>query len=148
MARVGAAIVASPDAGPKERRWIASLVAAAIFIVVAFLAVPIAALAFSLPRSLVTTVAALAIVKALLDAMRVAFTSRLPYSSFFALLVAFSPFAPLGLEAAFWALVAGVVLALLFERPAFVATLAEARAADAHGSGGGLRGVVSIRPEN
>jgi benzoate membrane transport protein len=127
MARVGAAIVAGPDAGAKEKRWVASLVASAIFIVVAFLAVPIAALAFSLPRTLVSTVAALAIVNALLDALRIAFTSRLPYSSFFALLVAFSPFAPLGLEAAFWALVAGLVLAMLFERDAFIATLRQAR---------------------
>jgi len=89
-------------------------------------AVPMSALAFSLPRSLVTTVAALAIVNALLDALRIAFTSKLPYSSFFALLIAFSPFAPLGLEAAFWALVCGIALALLFERDAFFATLREA----------------------
>lgn len=137
MARVGAAIVASPEAGPKERRWIASLVAASIFIVVAFLAVPVAALAFALPRSLVTTVAALAIVNALLDALRIAFTSKLPYSSFFALIIAFSPFAPLGLEAAFWALVAGIVLALLFERDAFFATLREARASAQTRAGSG-----------
>ena len=128
MARVGAAIVASPDAGPKERRWIASLVASLIFIAVAFLAVPMAALAGALPCGLVTTVAALAIVNALLDALRVAFTSRLPYSSFFALIIAFSPFAPLGLEAAFWALLVGIILALLFERDAFLTTLREARA--------------------
>lgn len=130
MARVGAAIVAGPDAGAREKRWVASLVAAVIFIVVAFLAVPIAALAFALPRTLVATVAALAIVNALLDALRIAFTSQLPYSSFFAFLVAFSPFAPLGLEAAFWALVVGIVLAALFERDAFVATLRAAREAE------------------
>ncbi|HEY7625130.1 MAG TPA: benzoate/H(+) symporter BenE family transporter [Candidatus Limnocylindria bacterium] len=128
MARVGAAIVSGPDAGRKELRWIASFVAAVIFVIVAFLAIPISALAFSLPRSLVTTVAALAIVNALLDALRIAFTSKLPYSSFFAFLIAFSPFAPLGLEAAFWALVAGMVLAVVFEREALRTTLAEARA--------------------
>ncbi len=123
MARVGAAIVGGPDPGPAERRWIASLIASVAFIAVAILAVPVASLALALPRALVTTVAGLAIANSLLEALRTVFTSDLLYSSFFALIIAFSPFAPLGLEAAFWSLVAGLVLAFLFERPALFAAL-------------------------
>ena len=47
--------VIPPDAGPKELRWIASVIASVAFIAVAFLAVPVAALSFELPRSLVTS---------------------------------------------------------------------------------------------
>lgn len=127
MARVGAAIVGGPDAGPKELRWIASVIASVAFIAVAFLAVPVAALSFELPRSLVTSVAGLAIVNSLLDALRAVFTSRLAYSGFFTLIISFSPFAPFGLEAAFWGLVAGLLIAVLFEREAFLGTLRDAR---------------------
>jgi predicted benzoate:H+ symporter BenE len=71
----------------------------------------------------VTVVAGLAVIGALLEALRIAFTSRLSYSSFFALIIAFSPFAPLGLEAAFWSLIGGLALAWLFEREALKAEL-------------------------
>jgi benzoate membrane transport protein len=128
MARVGAAIVGGPDAGPKRDRWIASVISSLVFIVVAILAVPVAALSFSLPRGLVTTVAGLAIVGSLLDALRVVFTSSLSYSAFFAMLIAFTPFAPLGLEAAFWSLVGGMALALVFERDALRRELVAAAA--------------------
>lgn len=118
MARVGAAIVGGPEAGVKEDRWLASMLSSVIFIGVGLLAVTVTALSFSLPRGLVTTVAGLAIVGSLLDALRVVFTSKLAYSAFFAFLVAFTPFAPLGLEAAFWSLLAGMGVALVFERDA------------------------------
>jgi benzoate membrane transport protein len=118
MARVGAAIVGGPEAGRREHRWVGSVVAAALWVPVALLAVPVAALSFELPRSLVATVAGLAIVGALLEALRIAFTSRLAYSAFFAFVIAFSPFAPLGLEAAFWSLLGSLAIALLFEREA------------------------------
>lgn len=118
MARVGAAIVGGPEAGAKEDRWIASVVASLVFMVVGILAVTVTALSFALPRGLVTTVAGLAIVASLLDALRIVFTSNLAYSSFFAFLIAFTPFAPLGLESAFWSLLAGMGLAVVFERPA------------------------------
>ena len=123
MARVGAAIVGGPEAGAKEDRWLASVVSSAIFMIVGVLAVTVTALSFSLPRGLVTTVAGLAIVGALLDALRIVFTSKLAYSSFFAFLIAFTPFAPLGLESAFWSLVAGMALAYVFERAALRASL-------------------------
>jgi benzoate membrane transport protein len=123
MARVGAAIVGGPDAGPKERRWVASVIASVLFIAVGLLAIPVSALSFDLPRGLVTTVAGLAVIGALLDAMRITFTGRLAYSSFFALIIAFSPFAPLGLEAAFWSLVGGLAIAWLFEREALLEEL-------------------------
>lgn len=123
MARVGAAIVGGPDAGPRERRWVASVVSSLAFVAVAILAVPAAALSFELPRGLVTTIAGLAIVGGLLDALRLAYRSDLSYSSFFAMLIAFTPFAPFGLEAAFWSLVGGLGVALLFERDALFAAI-------------------------
>ncbi len=124
MARVGAAIVGGPEAGAKQDRWVASVVASVIFMIVGVLAVTVTALSFALPRGLVTTVAGLAIVGSLLDALRIVFTSRLAYSSFFAFLIAFTPFAPLGLESAFWSLLAGMGLAMVFERPALREALA------------------------
>lgn len=124
MARVGAAIVGGPEAGRKEDRWIASVVSSVVFMLVGVFAVTVTALSFALPRGLVTTVAGLAIVASLLDALRIVFTSGLAYSSFFAFLIAFTPFAPLGLESAFWSLLAGMGLALVFERPALRESLA------------------------
>lgn len=118
LARVGAAIVGGPEAGRKEVRWVASVVSSIVFIAVGLLAVTVTDLSYGLPIALVTSVAGLAIVGALLDALRIVFTSKLMYSSFFAFLVAFTPFAPLGLESAFWSLVAGMGLAVVFERAA------------------------------
>lgn len=118
VARQGVAIVGGPEAGPREVRWAAAVFSTVLIGLIAFLSVPATALAFALPKGFVATVAGLAIVTSLLDALRIAFTSRLAYSSFFALVISFTPFAPLGLEAAFWGLVGGMVIAFLFERDA------------------------------
>ena len=61
------------------------------------------------------------------DGARSVFTSRLGYSGCFTLIISFAPFAPFGLGSAFWGLVAGLVIAVLFEREAFFGTLREAK---------------------
>ena len=69
-----------------------------------------------LPASLVGTLAGLALVNALMDALRKTVHTDLPMGALFALAIAASPLTILGIGSAFWALVGGVFVSLLLER--------------------------------
>lgn len=121
VARTGAAILASPDAGPAAGRYWASVIAAALTIVLALAATPVASLLNVLPKSYVVALAGVAIVSSLQDALEKSFSSKLRFGALVAFAVAATPFAVLGITSAFWALVAGLLASLIAERRELIA---------------------------
>jgi hypothetical protein len=71
-----------------------------------------------LPGGLVAAIAGLALLPALLDALKESVETDLPLGAFFALAIAASPLTLLGVGSAFWALAGGLAVSLLLERPA------------------------------
>jgi benzoate membrane transport protein len=116
VARTGVAIFAAPDAGPHSGRYWANIVAASLTILLAVAATPVMSLIGVLPRSYVFALAGLAVLSALQDAFEKAFGSTLRFAALIAFGVAATPFSIAGITSAFWAIIAGVVAALIVER--------------------------------
>ena len=116
VARTGVAIFAAPDAGPHSGRYWANLVAASLTILLAVAATPVMSLIGVLPRSYVFALAGLAVLSALQDAFEKAFGGTLRFAALIAFGVAATPFSIAGITSAFWAIVAGLLAALLVER--------------------------------
>lgn len=116
VARTGAAILASPDAGPPAGRYWASLIAASLTVVLALGAGTVSSLITILPRSYALALAGLAILGTFQDALVKAFSGTLRFSALAAFAVAITPFHFLGINSAFWAIAGGVLAALLTER--------------------------------
>ncbi len=121
VARTGVAILASPDAGPLHLRYWANIVAATLTLGIAFAASPIASLIAILPRAYVFALAGLAIFTSLQDAFQRAFEGKLRAGALTAFAVAATPFEVAGITSAFWAVVVGLVVALLVERDELLA---------------------------
>ncbi len=124
----GTAILAGSDAGPRQQRYVAAVIAGVGCILLAFAASTASALLYVLPASLVATLAGLAILCTLLGTIEQTATSDIQLGSFFALLIASSPLTILGIGAPLWAIVGGMAVSLALERPALVATLHSADA--------------------
>ncbi len=116
VARTGVAILASPDAGPLHLRYWAGIIAAAITIVIAFAATPIASLIAILPKAYVFALAGLAIFSSMEDAFQRAFEGKLRSGALVAFAVAATPFGIAGITSAFWAVIAGMVVAFVVGR--------------------------------
>jgi benzoate membrane transport protein len=116
VARTGVAIFAAPEAGPQSGRYWANVVAAGSTILLAVAAAPVMSLIGVLPRSYLFVLAGLAVLSALQDALEKAFGDTLRFAALTALGVAATPFAIAGITSAFWAVVAGLLAALLVER--------------------------------
>jgi benzoate membrane transport protein len=116
VARAGMAIVASPEAGPVSSRYLASAIAATLSIVIAFAAAPVASLIQIVPRSYVFALGGLAILSALQDAFEKSFRGRLRFGALVTFAVAATPFTLGGITSAFWAIIVGLIAALLAER--------------------------------
>ncbi len=116
VARTGAAILAGPDAGPKQGRYWASVIAATLTISIALGAGTLSSLLAALPRSFVVTLAGLAILASLQSALETAFGGKLRFGALAALAVAATPFSVFGITSAFWAVVAGLAASLMAER--------------------------------
>ncbi len=117
VARTGVAIMAGPDAGPLHQRYWASLVAAALTMIIASaagLVIPILAV---LPSSYIFALAGLAIFSSLQDAFEKAFGVNLRFGALVAFAVAATPFAFVGITSALWSVVAGMAASLIAERP-------------------------------
>lgn len=112
------AICSSEQAGSnKDGRYAATIVNGALFMMfglVSGLAVP---LVLTLPASLIATVAGLAMIGVLLAAFQNAFGKHHgnQIGAFVALAIAMSNISLLGISAAFWALVFGVIVSLIVE---------------------------------
>jgi benzoate membrane transport protein len=121
VARTGVAIFAAPDAGPHSGRYWANLIGASLTILLAIAATPVMSLIGVLPPAYVIALAGLAVLSALQDAFEKAFGSTLRFSALVAFGVAATPFSIAGITSAFWAIVAGLVVALLVERSELLA---------------------------
>ncbi len=116
VARTGAAILAGPDAGPKEGRYWANLVAATLTFSIALGAGTLTSLLAVLPRTFVVTLAGLAILSSLQSALETAFGGKLRFGALAALAVAATPFSVFGITSAFWAILAGIVASMMVDR--------------------------------
>jgi benzoate membrane transport protein len=123
VARNGVAILAGDDAGPRDQRYVANLVASLCALLLALGAMTASALLEVLPISLVASLAGLAILSVLMDALQKTVVTDLPMGAFFALVIAASPLTVLGIGSAFWALVGGFLVSLFLERSALVKML-------------------------
>lgn len=112
LAAITAALAAGPDAGPdRERRWVASVSAAATYVVLAAGAGALTTLVAAAPEGVVQSAAGLALLGTLAAALGAALadeSDRMPAVA--CLVVAASGVSVLGVGAAFWALVAGLLL--------------------------------------
>ena len=123
VARNGVAILAGDDAGPRDQRYVANLIASLFALFLALSAMTASALLEVFPISLVASLAGLAILSVLMDALQKTVATDLRLGAFFALIIAASPFTILGIGSAFWALVGGFLVSLLLERPALAQIL-------------------------
>ncbi len=116
VARTGAAILAGPDAGPKEGRYWANVIAATLTVSIALGAGTLTSLMAVLPRTFVVTLAGLAILSSLQSAFETAFGGKLRFGAMAALAVAATPFSVFGITSAFWSILAGIAASLMAER--------------------------------
>ena len=116
VARTGAAILAGPDAGPKEKRYWANIIASSLTVSIALGAGTLTSLLAVLPRTFVITLAGLAILSSLQSAFETAFGSKLKFGALAALVVAATPFSVFGITSAFWSVLAGIAASFMAER--------------------------------
>lgn len=112
LAAISAALAASPDADPDpKRRWVAGVSTGVSYLVLAVFSAAFAALVVLAPAAVIPAVAGLALFAAFGSSVQQAIDDpgeRIPAVVTF--LVAASGIAVLGVSAAFWALVAGLVV--------------------------------------
>jgi benzoate membrane transport protein len=113
VARNAAALLAGPDAGPARGRYWGVLISSALAVVMACAVAPFAALIAALPASFAVTLAGVALVSSLQDALEKAFAGPLRFGAVLAFIVAATPFSLAGITSGFWALVAGVLASLV-----------------------------------
>jgi benzoate membrane transport protein len=116
VARNGVAILASSEAGPAAGRYWAAVISAALTILLAWAATPVASLLNVLPKTYIFAVAGLAILAAFQDSLEKAFGGKLRFGALVGFVVAATPFAILGITSAFWAIIAGLAASVLVER--------------------------------
>jgi benzoate membrane transport protein len=116
VARNGVAILASTEAGPAAGRYWAAVISAALTILLAWAATPVASLLNVLPKTYIFAVAGLAILAAFQDSLEKAFGGKLRFGALVGFVVAATPFAILGITSAFWAIIAGLAASVLVER--------------------------------
>ncbi|MCH7551456.1 MAG: benzoate/H(+) symporter BenE family transporter, partial [Proteobacteria bacterium] len=116
VARTGAAILAGPDAGPKEKRYWANIIASSLTVSIALGAGTLTSLLAVLPRTFVITLAGLAILSSLQSAFETAFGGKLKFGALAALAVAATPFSVFGITSAFWSVLAGIAASFMAER--------------------------------
>jgi len=121
VARTGVAILAAPDAGAPPRRYWAVIISAALTIVMALAATPVASLLAVLPKSYIFALAGVAIISSLQDSLAKSFGGQMQFGALVAFAVAATPFAAWGVTSAFWAIIAGLAASLLAERRQLVA---------------------------
>jgi benzoate membrane transport protein len=114
----GAVVLGGPEAGPHDSRYVSSLVASVLAALLGLCAACAGTLLAVLPEGFVPALAGLALLSALMDALRRSTQTELPMGAFFALAIAASRVTLLGVGAAFWALIGGLLVSFALERPA------------------------------
>ncbi|MET0448415.1 MAG: benzoate/H(+) symporter BenE family transporter [Aeromicrobium sp.] len=117
LAAISAALAAGPPAGPDpQRRWIAAQSAGWTYVVIAAASAALTALVAVAPAGVIATVAGLALLGTLADALEGAVTQRRGReAAVITFLVAASGITVLGIGSAFWALIAGLVVHLVLD---------------------------------
>jgi benzoate membrane transport protein len=119
LAAISAALAASPDADPDpKRRWVAGVSTGASYLVLGAFSAAFAALVVLAPAAVIPAVAGLALFAAFGSSVQQAIDQpgeRIPAVVTF--LVAASGIAVLGVSAAFWALVAGLLVRTVLHPP-------------------------------
>lgn len=112
LAAISAALAAGEEAGPdRERRWVAAMSAGGAYLVLATASGLVAALALAAPAVLVEAVAGLALVTAFGSALAAAFADADERAgAAVTFVVAAGGLTFLGVGAAFWALIVGLVV--------------------------------------
>lgn len=132
LAAITAALTAGPDAGPdRSRRWLACVSAAVSYLVLAAGCAGLAALVAAAPAGVMPAAAGLALLGTLGLALAEALADpaeRVPAAV--AVLVAASGVTVVGVGAAFWALVAGLVVRWVVPPPAAEAPRSEPAATE------------------
>jgi benzoate membrane transport protein len=118
---------AGPPAGEHDDRHVSMYLPATFSVSIALFAGTAAALAELVPSTLLLAFAGLALIPALVAALRGVTAGPLVLGPLFALAIALSEISLFDLGPFFWSLVIGTAVSMLFERPA----LAEVRAATA-----------------
>lgn len=114
----GVAVLGGPDAGPRDQRYVGSVVASVLAFLLGLCAATAGSILAIFPAGFVPALAGLALLTVLMDALRKATQTELPMGAFFALTIAASRVTLLGIGAAFWALVGGLAVSFFLERPA------------------------------
>jgi benzoate membrane transport protein len=111
LAALSAALVAGPDAGPHERRWVAAVAGGVTYLVLGLLAGVVVAFVAATPPVLVEAVAGLALLAALEPALAAALgePDHRP-AALATIVVGASGITMLGIGGAFWGLIAGLVV--------------------------------------
>jgi benzoate membrane transport protein len=130
VARTGAAILAGPDAGPVSGRYWAAVIAAALTVVLAFASTPVASLLNALPKTYVISLAGVAILSSLQDALEKSFGGKMRFGALVAFIAAATQFSVLGVSSAFWAIIAGVLASAFAERQQLLEFWDEGRASN------------------
>jgi benzoate membrane transport protein len=110
------ALIAGPDAGEHDHRYLTAVAVAAVATVVAVLAGLAVELATVIPAALLVTGVALAVVGILEQALRRATEGPLVWGPLFAFAIALSELTLLGLGPFFWAIAGGLLVSLILER--------------------------------
>ncbi len=125
------AIVAGHEAGPRQGRYWASLLAGTFAVGIAVAGGTIATVLGALPASYVTVIAGLASWSVFRGSMRGALEGEFRAGAVVAFAVAAVPFAVAGITSAFWAIPIGMAASLALERSDLRRIWRQARQADA-----------------
>ncbi len=111
MAAISASICTGPDTHPDPaKRWIAGVWYGLIWIGIALLATPILAVMLAMPEALIVAVAGLGLISSLAGSLAGAMAEeKLRFAAVVTLAVGASGISIMGVGAAFWALLAGLV---------------------------------------
>ncbi|AJY48746.1 MULTISPECIES: benzoate/H(+) symporter BenE family transporter [Halomonadaceae] len=113
-------VCASPEAGVHDKRWVAAVIAGAIFVLAAPFYGYVVSLLEATPRYFIAIIAGLALMRVITSSMAIAFAGKKhEIGALFAFLIAASGIQILGIGATFWALVLGVVVSAIFETKDF-----------------------------
>ncbi|HKG24330.1 MAG TPA: benzoate/H(+) symporter BenE family transporter [Thermomicrobiales bacterium] len=114
----GVAVLGGLEAGPRDQRYVGSVIASVLAFFLALCAATAGSLLAIFPAGFVPALAGLALLSVLMDALRKATQTTLQTGAFFALAIAASRVTLLGVGAAFWALIGGLAVSFCLERPA------------------------------
>jgi benzoate membrane transport protein len=113
-------ICSSPEAGERDKRWVAAVITGAIFVVCAPFYGYVVSLIEATPGYFIAIIAGLALVRVLTSSLAIAFSGKKhEMGALFAFLIAASGIQILGIGASFWALVLGVLISMIFETKDF-----------------------------